>query len=127
MLLIDTYLDRSPIQGIGLFAKRFIPRGAMVWELRPAYDRLIAVEQWESETGAVKDYLDRYAYPSRSHPGFILFEADDARYMNHADDPNCDVSDEARHVALRDIEPGEELTCDYRAFFPEGFEMLGDR
>lgn len=127
MLLVETYLDRSAIQGIGLFAKRLIPRGAAVWELRPAYDRLIPVAQWESETGVVKDYLDRYAYPSRKNPGFILFEGDDARYMNHAEDPNCDASDEERHVALRDIQPGEELTCDYGAFFPEGFEMLGDR
>ena len=41
-------------------------------------------------TGPVKAYLDRYAYPHRSDPRFIVFEADDARYMNHADDPNCD-------------------------------------
>ena len=40
----------------------------------------------------MKDYLDRYSYPDRADPGFIVFEADDARYMNHADDPNCDVS-----------------------------------
>lgn len=127
MLLVDVYLDRSALEGIGVFAKQAIAKGTAVWKLHPEYDLLIPVAQWEAETGSVKTYLDRYAYPSREKPGFIIFEADDARYMNHADDPNCDVSDEAVHRALRDIAAGEELTCDYNCFFPEGFEFLGTR
>ena len=64
-------------------------------------------------TGPVKDYLDRYAYPRRSDPRYIVFEADDARYMNHADDPNCDFGTATSHTRCRDIAPGEEMTCDY--------------
>lgn len=127
MLLVDVYLDRSAIEGIGVFARHPISRGTAVWKLHPDYDLLIPVEKWEAQTGSVKAYLDRYAYPSRRDPGFIVFEADDARYMNHSGDPNCDVSDEAVHVALRDIGAGEELTCDYSRFFPGGFEFLGTR
>ena len=78
-------------------------------------------------TCPVKDYLDRYAYPRRSDPRFIVFEADDARYMNHADDPNCDFGQGDVAYALRDIAPGEEMTCDYNLFFEDGFEFLGDR
>ena len=55
------------------------------------------------------------------------FEADDARYMNHADAPNCDVSQPEATYALRDIAAGEELTCNYNHFFEDGFEFLGDR
>jgi SET domain-containing protein len=127
MLLVHVYLGKSQIEGIGVFAKHPIPAGTEVWRLDPRYDRLIPVEQWEAETGAVKDYLDRYAYPHRADPRFIVFEGDDARYMNHADEPNCDVSAIDRTVALRDIAAGEELTCDYNLFFEDGFEFLGDR
>lgn len=127
MLLVDVYLDKSPIQGIGVFAKHAIARGAVIWRLDLKYDRLIDVGTYEAETGPVRDYLDRYCYPRRSDPRYIVFEADDARYMNHADDPNCDMSPGDVAVALRDIAVGEEMTCNYNVFFEDGFEFLGDR
>ena len=99
----------------------------MIWRLDERFDRLIEVEVYESMTGPVKCYLDRYCYPRRSDPRFIVFEADDARYMNHADEPNFSFSSENEAVALRDIAAGEELTCDYNFFFEDGFEFLGDR
>ena len=127
MLLVDTYLEKSPIQGMGVFSKRDIPKGEVVWRLDLRFDRLIEVDVYESTTGSVKDYLDRYAYPRRSDPRFIVFEADDARYMNHSDDPNCDFADGDTAFAVRDIAAGEELTCNYNVFFEDGFEFLGDR
>jgi SET domain-containing protein len=46
--------------------------------------------------------------------------SDDARFFNHADDPNtASVESPAGghfDVATRDIATGEELTCDYRTF-----------
>ena len=127
MLLIDTYLDKSPIQGMGVFAKNAISKGAVIWRLDERFDRLIEVGVYESMAGPVKNYLDRYCYPRRSDPRFIVFEADDARYMNHADDPNFGFLSESEAAALRDIAAGEELTCDYNIFFEDGFEFLGDR
>ncbi|PZO81652.1 MAG: SET domain-containing protein-lysine N-methyltransferase [Mesorhizobium amorphae] len=128
MLLVSVYLAQSALEGIGVFAKEPIPQGTLVWRMQPDYDRLIPNALYEAETGPVRLYLDRYCYPSRAHPGHIVFEADDARYMNHSDDPNLDVSDENNHFAIRPIAPGEELTCDYNRFFPEsGFEFLGSR
>lgn len=127
MLLVDVYLGKSSIEGIGVFAKQPIPQGTVFWKLDLKYDRLIDVETYEAETGPVKAYLDRYCYPRRSDPRYIVFEADDARYMNHAEDPNCDMSPGDTGVALRDIAAGEEMTCDYNVFFEDGFEFLGDR
>lgn len=128
MLLIDVYLDKSLIEGIGVFAKNPIAKGTLIGKFDPRFDRLIPNELWEAQEGAVKDYLDRYCYPSRSQPGHIVFEADDARYMNHSDNPNCDVSDERQMYALTDIAAREELTCDYSHFFRgAGFEFLGER
>lgn len=127
MLLIDVYIDKSPIQGIGVFAKTPVTKGEVIWRLDQRFDRLIEVELYESLDGPVKSYLDRYAYPRRSDPRYIVFEADDARYMNHSDQPNCDFRDGDVAYALKDIAAGEELTCDYNAFFEDGFEFLGDR
>jgi SET domain-containing protein len=127
MLLVDVFLDKSPIQGLGVFAKQRIAKGTLIWQLDLRFDRLIETAIYEAQTGPVKDYLDRYAYPKRSDPRFIVFEADDARFMNHNDDPNCDFSKEQVAHALRDIAAGEEMTCDYNVFFDNGFEFLGDR
>ena len=127
MLLVDVYLDKSSIQGIGVFARAHIPRGTLIWKLDPRFDRIIDVETYESESGSVKSYLDRYSYPDRRDPNYIVFEADDARFMNHAYEPNCDVSSPEETYALHDIGPGEELTCDYNHFFETGFDFLGDR
>ncbi len=127
MFLVDVYLDKSPIQGIGVYAKSAIHKGTLLWQLDLRFDRLIETSVYEAQVGPVKDYLDRYAYPRRSDPNYIVFEADDARFMNHADDPNCDFSGGDVAHALRDIAPGDELTCDYNVFFENGFDFLGDR
>ena len=47
--------------------------------------------------------------------------ADDARFFNHSDNPTCIDSDsipdeEGIDVAARDLESGEELTCNYKVF-----------
>ena len=123
MLLVDTYLDKSAIQGIGVFARNRIAKGTLVWKLDARFDRRIPVDTYESQSGSVKSYLDRYSYPDRRDPGFIVFEADDARYMNHDEDPNCDVSSPEETYALRDIAAGEELTCNYGDFYPH-FELM---
>ena len=46
-------------------------------------------------------------------------DGNDARFFNHSCDPNCESTVEKRRVlieALRDIEPGEELTYDYQIY-----------
>ena len=35
MFLIDTYLDKSKIQGVGVFAKENIKKGQLIKEVRP--------------------------------------------------------------------------------------------
>ena len=45
-----------------------------------------------------------------------LFDGNDARWINHACEPNCEADEVEGRVfiqALRDIEPGEELFYDY--------------
>ena len=44
MLLVDVYIDKSPIQGIGVFAKHPIAKGATIWTLDLRFDRLIETD-----------------------------------------------------------------------------------
>jgi len=125
MLLIDVYIDRSPIQGIGLFARNPVPVGTLIWKVDLRFDRLIPVADVEAASGAVRAHLDRYSYFRKNDTGHVLLEADDARFINHSDNPNSDFSEGDVAHALRDIAAGEEITCNYGAF--HSFELLPDR
>ena len=123
MLLVRTYVAQSAIEGVGVFAAEPIARGTPVWRLEPTLDRLIPVETWRNAAPVLKELLDRYAYPSADHPGHIVYDFDNGRFMNHADQPNTDFSADVGGVAARDIVAGEELTCDYGEFYGS-FEFL---
>ena len=57
-------------------------------------------------------------FPEVYKAGVALSGSHDARYFNHSEEPNTVDLDgpEGPTVAARDIQPGEELTCDYRLF-----------
>lgn len=123
MLLVSTYVAASAVEGVGVFAAEPIRKGQLVWRLDPTFDRLIPVDKYLSAPPFLKELLDRYAYPSPDKPGFIVYEVDNGRFMNHSEAPNTDFSDAGGATALRDIAPGEELTCDYGDFFKD-YELL---
>jgi SET domain-containing protein len=118
MLLVKTYLDRSAIHGIGLFAAERIAKGTVVWRLSPEIDFLVAAETIAALHPASREQIEKYTYLDRVLGEYVLC-GDDARFFNHSDTPNClDYPDErgGTTVAARDIERGEELTCDYATF-----------
>jgi SET domain-containing protein len=107
-------LRRSPIQGTGAFATRPIRKGTRIIEYLGE-----RISQAEADR--------RYDDDDPSQP-VLLFNVDrgvvidagvggnDARFFNHSCNPNCDAVIAQRRVfieAMRDIEPGEELTYDY--------------
>lgn len=120
MLLVKTRLGASAIEGIGLFAVEPIPAGTVTWRFMPGFDQLFSKEQIANLPPIARETLENYTY---LHPdsGLYVFCLDNARFMNHADTPNTSGVHEAGaiegyDIATRDIAPGEELTCDYRAF-----------
>ena len=127
MLLVDVVVRSSPIEGLGVFAKCDIAAGTLIWRLDERFDRIVPRAEYEAMNGPVRAWLDRYGYPYVGDNSRIVFELDDAKYMNHADDANMVYSSPTSAVAKRDIRAGEEITVSYHTFLPGGFEFLGER
>ena len=106
---------RSPVHGMGAFATRRIAKGTRIVE-------------YLGERVGHREANRRYAQKTPDDNHTFLFVVDrgividagtdgnDARYINHGCDPNCESVIEERRVfidALRTIQPGEELKYDY--------------
>lgn len=123
MLLVETFVGPSKIEGVGVFAVQRISKGTLLWEYRPKLDLSFSKEDLEDLPVSIRSLLTRYAYPHHEAEGLLIIESDNGRFMNHADVPNTDFKPQIAAYALTDIEPGEEITCDYREFDPN-FRLL---
>ncbi|MFN0024546.1 MAG: SET domain-containing protein [Parvularculaceae bacterium] len=123
MFLVTTYIAKSDVEGVGVFTAEAIAKGQIISRFDPLFDRLIPRDAYENAPPYLKALLDRYAFPHPDNPGLIVYEVDNSRFMNHSSAGNTDYSNFAAGVALRDIAPGEELTCDYTTFFAQ-YELL---
>jgi SET domain-containing protein len=129
MLLVKTRLGQSQIEGIGLFAAEPIKAGTVTWRFLEGYDQLFSAEQIAGLPMVAREAIETYTYLHRQG-GLYVYCLDNARFMNHADDPNTagvhvDGAIEGYDIATRDIAEGEELTCDYRLFDGNYGKKLG--
>ncbi len=100
----------SPVVGYGVFATEPIPRGTFLWVL-DAFDRVLSPQDVDALHPLLRTVVDKYAYQAAD--GNFVFCWDFGRYMNHSCAPTSRGVGDAFEVAVRDIEPGEELTCEY--------------
>lgn len=119
-MLVPTRRERSEIHGTGLFAAEDIPAGTATWRFTPGIDLTVHPDAVTEFTDVARDWFVTYAYLD-IRTGLYVLCADDARFMNHSEDPNVGGDYELEpvfglDVAIRDIAAGEELTCDYRTF-----------
>ena len=92
-----TYVAASLIHGKGLFAKTAIADGEVIgWLNGKPCSTDGAYGLWISERQGIEVLCD-------------------LKYINHADDPNACYYDDLSVVALRDIEPHEEITHNYNS------------
>ena len=96
--------------GRGVFATYFIPRGTLTWVLCEL-DRVFTPQQVEALPAAYHRIMDTYAYSNADGTWVMCW--DWGRYMNHSCAPNTLSLSAYADVAVRDIHPGEQLTCDY--------------
>lgn len=126
MLTIKTYLAPDQFGGNGLFADEDIAQGQVIWRYNPDYTLYIPVDEYKSMPKQRKDEIYKYVYPvymPDEKPPLIgvMLNLDNAKYANHADDPNTGHTpdDPDVNIALRFIKKGEEITCNYREFDPD--------
>jgi SET domain-containing protein len=117
-MLVRTFIAASRIEGVGVFAGEPIRKGQPIWKFDSRFDLLIPLADYRSSPPQLKELFDRYSYPSQDRPGFLVYEVDNGRFMNHAEDPNTDFAGIGGR-ALEDIAAGEEITCNYAEFYPD--------
>ncbi|MCA9705535.1 MAG: SET domain-containing protein [Myxococcales bacterium] len=96
--------------GDGVFATQRIPRGTIVWT-QDGLDRVMLEEHLEDMSPALRAQVERYAHLDAARNRILCWDA--GRYINHHCDPTLRGVGPWFQVARRDIEAGEELTCDY--------------
>lgn len=101
-------VKNSGIDNFGMFAKEKIFRGEIVY-IKGGH---IITKDEIFSSSVINSYLpisDEYYIGALTADE----ESDIKLYNNHSCDPNCGMHGEITFVAIRDIEPGEELTVDY--------------
>ena len=114
MLLIKTYLDKSPIHGIGVFPAEFIRKGILTWEFNPLIDVILTPEQRKTLPEITRKFVDYIGIPYPFRTDNYCLSLENYQYMNHSNDPDTGTgSGKVDDVAQRDIPKGTELTVDY--------------
>ncbi|MFX1569105.1 MAG: SET domain-containing protein [Promethearchaeota archaeon] len=119
-------VKQSDIHGLGLFAKKKIPKGTKFWYARPQDVLIISRDQFlildsANTSTSMKDfmhYLLTYSFYERDQDA-LIFCLDNAKFVNHSFNPNSGASEDGNgfsSVALKDILPGEEITEDYSKY-----------
>ncbi len=112
MLLVKTYLAKSPIHGLGVFAGEFIRKGTKIWRFVEGFDRCYSPKQFAKLPKSARDFIKQHGYRV---DGEVLLTVDHDRHMNHSDDPNTDLHD-GYALARCNIRKGTEITNNYREF-----------
>lgn len=112
MLLVKTYLDKSKIHGIGVFAGEFIRKDTKIWRFVEGFDRFYSAKQYARLPKAARDFIKFHGYRV---DGEILLTVDHDRHMNHSDTPNTYLKG-GYAIARVNIRKGTEITNDYREF-----------
>jgi hypothetical protein len=110
----------SPIEGRGLYAVFAIRKG-----------EIVVVKGGYILTKAERDEIGKELGPSEIQvseklfigPSTIAEREGGMMHINHSCEPNLGLQGQIVYVALRDINPGEELTFDYAMTDDEPYEM----
>lgn len=119
MLMVPVKVAPSPIHGLGIYAVELIRKGTDVWRFTPGFDLDINTAVLDSLASFTRERMLHFGYLDKNLGRFIVC-CDDARFMNHSKTPNLAADYERDKYgidyAVRDIQPGEEITTDYGSF-----------
>jgi uncharacterized protein len=114
MLLVKTYLDKSKVHGLGVFAGEPIAKGTKIWRFVEGFDQFFTMKQFAKLPKQAREFLQWHGFRWEDE---VLFSADYDSHMNHSEKPNT-VLKNGFAIASRNIRKGEEITNDYREFGP---------
>lgn len=113
----------NALSGFGIYATRSIMCNEVIFTGEEQSQRMVTKRHVEAYWNDVeKEIFRRYAYPV-SNEVFLLWDNDPAEWapQNHSCQPNT-TYDGLNVIAIRHIQPGEELTLDYATFLDEHME-----
>jgi len=120
MIYPGTYLRLiNERTGYGVFTATFIPRGTVVW-MHDELDQVISPARVSALPSFLRQQVERYGYVNED--GDLVLCWDHGRYINHSCEPTTAGVGTVLEIARRDIQPGEELTCEYGELVVERFE-----
>jgi len=96
--------------GLGVIATKLIPKGTITWVQDPL-DIVLSPEDYANLGLPAKTMVEKYSYMNPDGSRIVCW--DGAKYVNHSCEPNCGSAGWNFELALRDIQPGEQLTDDY--------------
>ena len=105
----------SPIHGYGVFALRRIRKGTRIVEYLGERISHEEADQRYEDKGSQDNHTFLFTVDAKT----VLdagVNGNEARYINHGCDPNCQSINVARRIfveSIRTIQPGDELAYDY--------------
>jgi SET domain-containing protein len=117
---IKKFLVKRSQSGLGLFANNLIKKGEFIIQ----YTGKLLTREQANERGG------KYLFEINSRWTIDGSERQNvARYINHSCRPNCEVEiigKKIKIVAIKNIQPGEELCYDYgKEYFNEFIKPIG--
>lgn len=100
----------SKEKGYGVVATKLIPRGTITW-VHDDLDQVFTKDKITSMNPFIKKHLDTYSFTNKN--GEMVLCWDNGKFVNHSFKPSCFSTPYDFEIAIRDIQPGEELTDDY--------------
>jgi uncharacterized protein len=115
MMMVETELRASAIHGIGVFITQPVREGDLIWRFDSRIDRVFADDELQEMPEQLQRFLRTYSTLHGDLKLWVLC-GDNGRHFNHSETPNtCSLGVAfGDDVAAMDIEPGTELTSDYR-------------
>lgn len=96
--------------GYGVVATKLIPKGTITW-VQDDFDQEFTKEEFDKMSPHYQSVLKFYSF--RNKKGNFVLCWDIGRFVNHSFKSNCLTTAYDFEVAIRDIQPGEQLTDDY--------------
>ena len=115
MMMVETELRPSAIQGIGIFLLQDVRQGDVIWRFDSRVDRVYAEAELDGLPPSTSAFLKRFSTWHEPTRLWVLC-GDNGRHFNHSDTPNTVSNGIAfgEDVAASDLIAGTELTSDYR-------------